>query len=153
MTDQPKRLFLIDGSSYIYRAYFAIRHLSNSKGLATNAVYGFVNMLLKVAREQQPDHLAVVFDARGPTFRKKLYHEYKATRAHMPEDLVPQVPIIKEVVRAFNMPAIEKEGFEADDIIATLAKKFAAEGLEVTVVTGDKDLCRSSPSASDCSTP
>jgi DNA polymerase-1 len=140
MTDQPKRLFLIDGSSYIYRAYFAIRHLSNSKGLATNAVYGFVNMLLKVAREQQPDHLAVVFDARGPTFRKELFPEYKANRAHMPEDLVPQVPIIKEVVRAFNMPAIEKEGFEADDIIATLAKKFAAEGLEVTVVTGDKDL-------------
>jgi DNA polymerase-1 len=140
MTDQPKRLFLVDGSSYIYRAYFAIRHLSNSKGLATNAVYGFVNMLLKVAREQQPDHLAVVFDARGPTFRKELYPEYKATRAHMPEDLVPQVPIIKEVVRAFNMPAIEKEGFEADDIIATLAKKFAAKGLEVTVVTGDKDL-------------
>jgi DNA polymerase-1 len=140
MTDQPKRLFLIDGSSYIYRAYFAIRHLSNSKGLATNAVYGFVNMLLKVAREQQPDHLAVVFDARGPTFRKELYPEYKANRTHMPDDLVPQVPIIKDVVRAFNMPAIEKEGFEADDIIATLAKKFAAEGLEVTVVTGDKDL-------------
>ena len=140
MTDQPKRLFLIDGSSYIYRAYFAIRHLSNSKGLATNAVYGFVNMLLKVAREQQPDHLAVIFDARGPTFRKELFPEYKANRAHMTEDLVPQVPIIKEVVRAFNLPAIEKEGFEADDIIATLAKKFAAEGLEVTVVTGDKDL-------------
>ncbi|HXV22365.1 MAG TPA: DNA polymerase I [Desulfuromonadales bacterium] len=140
MTDQPKRLFLVDGSSYIYRAYFAIRHLSNSKGLATNAVYGFVNMLLKVAREQQPDHLAVIFDAKGPTFRKELYPEYKANRTRMPDDLVPQVPIIKEVVRAFNMPAIEKEGFEADDIIATLAKKFAAEGLEVTVVTGDKDL-------------
>jgi DNA polymerase-1 len=140
MTDQPKRLFLIDGSSYIYRAYFAIRHLSNAKGLATNAVFGFVNMLLKVVREQQPDHLAVVFDAKGPTFRKEIYPEYKATRAQMPADLVPQVPIIKEVVRAFNMPAIEKEGFEADDIIATLAKRFAAEGLEVTVVTGDKDL-------------
>jgi len=140
MTNQSKRLFLIDGSSYIYRAYFAIRHLSNSKGLATNAVYGFVNMLLKVAREQQPDHLAVVFDARGPTFRKELYPDYKANRAHMPDDLVPQVPLIKEVVRAFNMPAIEQEGFEADDIIATLAKRFAAEGLEVTVVTGDKDL-------------
>jgi DNA polymerase-1 len=140
MSDQPKHLFLIDGSSYIYRAYFAIRHLSNSKGMATNAVFGFVNMLLKVVRDQRPDHLAVVFDARGPTFRKELYPEYKANRATMPEDLVPQVPIIKEVVRAFNLPAIEKAGFEADDIIATLAKKFAAEGLEVTVVTGDKDL-------------
>jgi DNA polymerase-1 len=140
MTDQPKRLYLIDGSSYIYRAYFAIRHLSNSKGFATNAVYGFVNMLLKVVREQAPDHLAVIFDARGPTFRKEIYPEYKANRAQMPEDLVPQIPVIKEIVRAFNMPAIEKEGFEADDIIATLAKKFAAEGMEVTVVTGDKDL-------------
>ena len=140
MTEQPKRLYLIDGSSYIYRAYFAIRHLSNSKGMATNAVYGFVNMLLKVVREERPDHLAVVFDARGPTFRKELYPEYKANRAAMPEDLAPQIPVIKELVRAFNMPAIEKEGFEADDIIATLARRFAAEGLEVTVVTGDKDL-------------
>ena len=140
MTDRPQRIFLIDGSSYIYRAYFAIRHLSNAKGFATNAIYGFTNMLLKVMREEQPDHLAVVFDARGPTFRKELYPEYKANRATMPEDLVPQVPVIKDVVRAFNMPAIEKEGFEADDIIATLAKKFDAEGLAVTVVTGDKDL-------------
>lgn len=140
MTDQPKRLYLIDGSSYIYRAYFAIRHLSNSKGFATNAVLGFINMLLKVVREHAPDHLAVVFDAKGPTFRKELYPEYKANRTAMPEDLVPQIPYIKEVVRAFNMPAIEKAGYEADDIIATLAKKFAAEGLEITVVTGDKDL-------------
>ncbi|MDX9708423.1 MAG: DNA polymerase I [Trichloromonas sp.] len=140
MTEQPRRLYLIDGSSYIYRAYFAIRHLSNSKGFATNAVLGFINMLLKVVREHAPDHLAVVFDAKGPTFRKELYPEYKANRSAMPEDLAPQIPYIKEVVRAFNMPAIEKAGYEADDIIATLAKKFAAEGLEITVVTGDKDL-------------
>jgi DNA polymerase-1 len=140
MSDQPQRLYLIDGSSYIYRAYFAIRHLSNSKGFATNAVFGFINMLLKVVREHAPDHLAVVFDAKGPTFRKEIYPEYKANRSAMPEDLVPQIPYIKEVVRAFNMPAIEKAGYEADDIIATLAKKFAAEGLEITVVTGDKDL-------------
>jgi DNA polymerase-1 len=140
MTDRPQRIYLIDGSSYIYRAYFAIRHLSNARGFATNAVYGFTNMLLKVVRDEAPDHLAVVFDARGPTFRKELYPAYKANRATMPEDLSPQIPVIKEVVRAFNMPAIEKEGFEADDIIATLAKRFAAEGLEVTVVTGDKDL-------------
>ncbi len=140
MSATPQRLFLIDGSGYIYRAYFAIRHLSNSKGEATNAVYGFINMLLKVVREQQPDHLAVVFDSRGPTFRHQLYPQYKANRAAMPEDLVPQVPLIKEVVRAFNMPAIELAGFEADDIIATLAKRFAAAGMEVTVVTGDKDL-------------
>ncbi len=140
MTDTPQRLYLIDGSSYIYRAYFAIRHLSNSKGFPTNAVYGFVNMLLKVVREESPDHLAVVFDARGPTFRKEIYPEYKANRAAMPEDLIPQIPLIKEAVRGFNMPVLEKEGFEADDIIATLAKRFAAQGMEITVVTGDKDL-------------
>jgi len=140
MSDSPQRLFLIDGSSYIYRAYYAIRHLSNSRGEATNAIFGFTNMLLKVVRELSPDHLAVVFDSKGPTFRKEIYPEYKANRAAMPDDLVPQIPVIKEVVKAFNMPAIEQAGFEADDIIATLAKRFAAQGMEVTVVTGDKDL-------------
>jgi len=140
MTDQPQRLYLIDGSSYIYRAYFAIRHLSNSKGLATNAIFGFTNMLLKVVREHAPDHLAVIFDAKGPTFRKEIYPEYKANRSAMPEDLVPQIPLIKELVRAFNMPALEVPGFEADDIIATLARRFEAQGLAITVVTGDKDL-------------
>ncbi len=140
MAEQAQRVYLVDGSSYIYRAYYAIRHLSNSKGEATNAVYGFTNMLLTLVRDEKPDHLAVVFDAKGPTFRKELYPEYKANRSAMPEDLVPQVPLIKEVVRAFNMPALEKTGFEADDIIATLAREYAAQGLEVTVVTGDKDL-------------
>ena len=140
MSDQPLRLFLIDGSSYIYRAYFAIRHLSNSQGMATNAIYGFTNMLLKVIRELKPDQLAVIFDSKGPTFRKEIYPDYKANRAAMPEDLVPQIPYIKRVVQAFNLPGIEMPGYEADDIIATLAKKFSAEGMEVTVVTGDKDL-------------
>ena len=140
MTEQSQRIYLIDGSSYIYRAYYAIPHLSNARGAATNAVYGFTNMLLKVVRDEKPDHLAVIFDAKGPTFRKEIYPEYKANRAKMPEDLVPQIPLIKEVVRAFNMPVVEKEGFEADDIIATLAERFAASGMAVTVVTGDKDL-------------
>ncbi len=140
MSNQPQRLFLIDGSSYIYRAYYAIRHLSNSQGMATNAIYGFTNMLLKVVRESKPDQLAVIFDSKGPTFRKDIYPEYKANRSAMPEDLVPQIPYIKRVVEAFNMPGIEKAGYEADDIIATLAAKFAAKGMQVTVVTGDKDL-------------
>jgi len=140
MTDQPQRIYLIDGSSYIYRAYFAIRQLSNSKGVATNAVFGFTNMLLKVMREENPDHLAVIFDAKGPSFRKEIYPEYKANRSAMPEDLRPQIPLIKEVVRAFNMPALELAGYEADDIIATLARRFAERGMAVTVVTGDKDL-------------
>ena len=140
MSQQPKRIYLIDGSSYIYRAYFAIRHLSNSRGEATNAVYGFTNMLLGLLRDEDPDRLAVVFDSRGPTFRTELYPEYKANRAAMPEDLVPQVPRIKEVVKALNLPSIERSGYEADDIIATLARRYAAQGHEVTVVTGDKDL-------------
>jgi DNA polymerase-1 len=136
----PRKIYLVDGSSYIYRAYYAIRHLSNSKGEATNAVYGFTNMLLNLVRDEKPDKLAVVFDAKGPTFRKELYPEYKANRSAMPEDLVPQVPIIKDVVRALNMPALEQTGVEADDIIATLAKRYAEQGLDVVVVTGDKDL-------------
>lgn len=140
MTEQAQRLYLIDGSSYIYRAYYAIRQLSNSRGLATNAVLGFTNMLLKVVREEKPDHLAVVFDAKGPSFRKEIYPEYKANRAAMPEDLRPQIPFIKALVEAFNMPALELAGYEADDIIATLARRFAGEGMAVTVVTGDKDL-------------
>ena len=140
MMAQKEQVYLIDGSSYIYRAYFAIRHLSNSKGEATNAVYGFTNMLLNLLRDKQPGHVAVIFDSKGPTFRKELYSEYKANRAAMPDDLVPQIPLIKEVVKGFNLPALEKPGFEADDIIATLAKRYVAEGYQVTVVTGDKDL-------------
>ncbi|MEA3361762.1 MAG: DNA polymerase I [Thermodesulfobacteriota bacterium] len=140
MLKQNERVYLIDGSSYIYRAYFAIRHLSNSKGEATNAVYGFTNMLLTLLREEKPDRVAVIFDAKGPTFRKELYPEYKANRSAMPEDLVPQIPLIKSIVRAFNLPALELSGYEADDIIATLAKRYADQGLDITVVTGDKDL-------------
>lgn len=140
MSETAQRLYLVDGSSYIYRAYYAIRHLSNSKGEATNAIYGFTTMLLTLLRQEQPHHIAVVFDSKGPTFRKELYPEYKANRSAMPEDLVPQIPLIKEMVRAFNMPALELTGYEADDIIATLARRFAEQGLEVTVVTGDKDL-------------
>ena len=136
----PQRIYLIDGSSYIYRAYYAIRQLSNSKGFATNAVMGFTNMLLKVVRDEKPDGVVVVFDAKGPTFRKDMYSEYKANREAMPEDLVPQVPIIKDVVRGFRIPALELAGFEADDIIATLADQCVAAGAEVVVVTGDKDL-------------
>lgn len=140
MANKNQRVYLIDGSSYIYRAYYAIRHLSNSKGEATNAIYGFTNMLLNLVRDERPDRLAVIFDAKGPTFRKELYPEYKANRSAMPEDLVPQVPLIKDVVRALNMPALELAGYEADDIIATLALEYASQGLDVTVVTGDKDL-------------
>ncbi len=133
-------LYLIDGSSYIYRAYYAIRHLSSPKGVPTNALYGFTQMLLKVIKERQPDHLAVVFDAGRLTFRNEIYPEYKANRAAMPDDLRPQLEPIKEMVRAFNIPALELAGYEADDIIGTIARDCEQKGLAVVVVTGDKDL-------------
>ncbi|MDH3976276.1 MAG: DNA polymerase I [Deltaproteobacteria bacterium] len=135
-----KRLFLIDGSSYIYRAFFALPHLSNSKGVPTNAVYGYTAMLLKVMREETPDYLAVAFDSRGPTFRHEVYKEYKANRPSMPDNLVPQIPFIHDITAAFNLPVLSKEGVEADDIIGTLAKKAANHDLEVVIVTGDKDM-------------
>jgi DNA polymerase-1 len=133
-------LYLIDGSSYIYRAYYAIRHLSSPKGFPTNALYGFTQMLLKVMKDRRPDHLAVVFDVGRQTFRTEMYPEYKANRAAMPDDLLPQISPIKEMVRAFNIPTLELAGYEADDIIGTLARDCEAKGMDVVVVTGDKDL-------------
>lgn len=137
---EKKRLFLIDGSSYIYRAFFAIPHLSNTRGVPTNAVYGYTAMLLKVIREEKPDYLAVAFDAKGPTFRHELYKEYKANRPAMPDDLQPQIPYIHEVTAGFNFPVLSQPGVEADDIIGTLAGQAAEAGLEVVIVTGDKDM-------------
>ncbi|MDD3293837.1 MAG: DNA polymerase I [Geobacteraceae bacterium] len=139
MTGKPV-VYLIDGSSYIYRAYYAIRHLSSPKGFPTNALYGFTQMLLKVMKDRSPDHLAVVFDAGRRTFRTELYPLYKANRTAMPEDLVPQIAPIKEMVRAFNIPALERDGYEADDIIGSIARQCEKKGMKVVVVTGDKDL-------------
>jgi len=133
-------LYLVDGSSYIYRAYYAIRHLSSPSGFPTNAIYGFIQMLLKLLKDHDPKHVAVIFDAGRITFRTDLYPEYKANRAAMPDDLRQQVGPIREVVRAFNIPALELAGYEADDIIGCLAGRFSAKGGRVVVVTGDKDL-------------
>ncbi|GFO70096.1 DNA polymerase [Geomonas limicola] len=140
MTTDREKLYLLDGSSYIYRAYFAIRHLSSPTGFPTNALYGFTQMLLKVMKDHAPAHVAVVFDAGKHTFRNELFPAYKATRSAMPDDLVPQLGPIKEMVRAFNIPALELTGFEADDIIGTIARQCEAKGLDCVVVTGDKDL-------------
>jgi DNA polymerase I len=133
-------LVLVDGNNYVYRAFYAIPELTNSKGFPTNAIYGFTNMLMKLLREQQPQYVAVAFDMKGPTFRHEAFEAYKATRKPMPEALRPQIDYIKNVVRGFSIPVIDKEGTEADDIIGTLAQRFAAEGLKVVVVSGDKDL-------------
>jgi DNA polymerase-1 len=135
-----KKLFLIDGSSYIFRAFFAVRGLSNSKGLPTNAVFGFTSMLLKILRDHKPDGVAVVFDTKAPTFRNELYKAYKANRPQMPDDLAVQIPYIKKIVEAFRIPSLEQEGYEADDLIGTIAKKAEQDGLEVVIISGDKDL-------------
>lgn len=133
-------LVLVDGNNYVYRAFYAIPELSNSKGFPTNAIYGFTNMLMKLLREQQPAYIAVAFDMKGPTFRHEAFEAYKATRKPMPEPLRPQIEYIKNIVRGFSIPVLEREGTEADDIIGTLAQRFAGKDLKVVVVSGDKDL-------------
>jgi DNA polymerase I len=134
-----KRLFLIDGNSFCYRAFYAIRSLSNSKGQPTNAVYGFNSMLGKIIKDEKPDMLAVAFDLKGPTFRHKKFDEYKIHRKPMPDDLVSQMSYIKQLVQAHNIPIYEMQGYEADDVLATLAKKAEDRDIETFIVTGDKD--------------
>ncbi len=134
------RIFLIDGQSYIYRAFYAVRELQTSTGFPTNAIFGFVNMLQRIRADYHPSYMAVVFDAPGKNFRHGLYQAYKAHRLAMPESLRPQIPRIKEIVRAYRIPVLELEGYEADDIIATLATRWEKQGAEVVIVSGDKDL-------------
>ena len=138
MSDRPK-LFLIDGSSYLFRAFYAIAHLSNSKGLPTNATFGFTQMLLKVLKDHRPDYLAVIFDLKAPTFRSEVYKEYKANRPAMPEGLTPQIPYIKKIIEGYRIALMEMEGYEADDLIGTVAKRLESE-VDVVIITGDKDI-------------
>ncbi len=134
-----KILYLIDGTAYIHRAYHAIHGLSSSKGLPTNAVFGFTRMLIKLMEERSPEFAVMVFDARGPTFRHEIFSDYKANRPPMPEDMSVQIPYIKEISRAYNLPVLEMPGYEADDIIGTLSRMAQEQGFEVVMVTGDKD--------------
>lgn len=136
---REKRLYLIDGSSYIHRAYHAISGLSNSKGLPTNAVFGFTKMLLKLIKEKAPEYVVIFFDAKGPTFRHKIFEAYKANRPPMPEDLSVQIPYIKDITSGFNITGIEMPGFEADDLMGTFARMAEEAGFFVTMITGDKD--------------
>ncbi len=140
MVEAGRVLYLIDISSYFYRAFHAIRGLSTSKGFPTNAVFGVTNMLLKVLRERQPRYLALVLDSKGPTFRHERFPAYKAHRPPMPPDLVAQLPYIHKIIRGLNLPAIEQQGFEADDLICTLVGKAKAQGFQVEIISGDKDL-------------
>jgi len=134
-----KTIYLVDGTAYVYRAYHAIRNLSNSTGLPTNAVLGFTKMLNKLIEDRSPEYIAMFFDSKGPTFRHKLYGEYKANRPPMPEDLSIQIPHIKKVSEGFNLEPIELQGFEADDLIGTIAGSAEKSGFNVVIITGDKD--------------
>ena len=138
--NERPRLFLIDGHSYIYRAYYAIRHLSNSRGMPTNAIYGFTMMLQKIVRERKPDYLAVAFDSKGKTMRHEQFEAYKAQRPEMPDALQKQIPYIQRMVEAHRIPVLIQEGVEADDLIGTLARRADALGFDITIVSGDKDM-------------
>ena len=135
-----KRLFLIDGMSHIYRAYYAVRSLSNAQGLPTGAVFGFTSMLRKLIEAQKPDYIGVAMDLEGAASRREKYADYKATRKPMPEDLRPQIPYIRRVCAAFRIPVIDLAGHEADDVIGTLAKKAGEMNLHTVIVTSDKDM-------------
>src|SRR3989338_1527341 len=128
------KFILLDGNSFCYRAFYAVRDLRNSKGEPTNAVFGFVTMLEKLLKDTTPDGAAVMFDLKGPTFRHERYDQYKIQRAPMPDELVSQIPVIKELVQAFCIPIFEKQGYEADDVMATVAKKLEQAGHEVLIV-------------------
>jgi DNA polymerase I len=135
-----ERLFLLDGMALAYRAYFSFisRPLINSRGENTSAIFGFVNTLMKIL-DEKPEHIAVVFDTKEPTFRHVMYQQYKATRQKMPEDMAGQLDLLKDVVRAFNVPCLELPGYEADDIMGTLARRAEVQGIDTFLVTGDKD--------------
>ncbi|MBF0486308.1 MAG: DNA polymerase I [Candidatus Omnitrophica bacterium] len=134
------RIFLIDGHALCYRAFYAVSELKNSKGQPTNAVFGFVNILKRIMKEHSPKYMAVCFDVSKDTKRKEKYADYKIHRPSMPEGLAEQIPVIRDVIRAYSIPIFEKEGFEADDVLATLAQRFGAKSREVVIVTDDKDM-------------
>ena len=135
-----QKLVLIDGHSILNRAFYGVPDLSNAEGLHTNAIYGFLNILFKILEEEKPDYLAVAFDVHAPTFRHKMYDAYKGTRKPMPEELREQVPVMKEVLKAMHVVIMEQAGLEADDILGTLAKKAEKQGMEISLVSGDRDL-------------
>jgi len=140
MTDPSPRLFLIDGSSYIFRAFFAIPPLSNAAGLPTNAIYGFTNILLKLLKQYRPEYVVVALDAGRETFRNEMFADYKSNRPEAPPELIPQFPYFRKVLDGLNVSLLELPGYEADDIIATLCDRMADKGCELVVVSSDKDL-------------
>ena len=134
------KLILVDGSGYIFRAYYALPPMTNSEGIPINAVYGFTNMIIKLIEDFNPKNICVVFDFGKDTFRNLIYENYKANRSEPPEDLIPQFDLIKDASRAIGLPTIEKQGFEADDLIATFTDQAKNMNREVVIISSDKDL-------------
>ena len=134
------KIVLIDGHSMLNQAFYGVPDLTNSQGQHTNAVFGFLNILFRILEEEHPQYLAVAFDVSAPTFRHKMYDAYKGTRKAMPEELREQVPLLKELLHAMHVPCMEQAGLEADDILGTMAVRSEAAGLEVSLVSGDRDL-------------
>jgi DNA polymerase-1 len=134
-----KKLFLIDGNSLLYRSYYAIQRLSTSQGFPTNAIYGFINTLRKIVEQEKPHYLGIVFDTGKPTLRHQMFKAYKAHRKPMPEDLIPQVPVLKKVLRAMNIPLFQHENYEADDVLGSLAQKAGEKRIPAVIVSTDKD--------------
>jgi DNA polymerase-1 len=139
MPEQRRELVLVDGSGYIFRAFFALPQLNNSRGMPTNAVYGFIRMLVKLLKDVRPSHIGVVFDSAKKTFRDDLFEDYKKNRPEAPNDLVAQIPYIHRAVEAFRIRSIVRDGYEADDVIATLAARAAKKHIDTIIVTADKD--------------
>ena len=142
MIDKKPPFVLVDGSSYLFRAFHALPPLTNSKGQPTGAVYGVINMLNKLVEEYKPDKIAVVFDAKGKTFRNDMYKEYKANRPPMPDELRSQIAPLHELVEALGYPMVIVPGVEADDVIGTYARQATAQGVDTVISTGDKDLAQ-----------
>ena len=134
-----KKFLIIDGNSIINRAFYGIRLLSTKNGMYTNGIYGFLNIMLKHLEEMEPEYVAVAFDLKAPTFRHKMYDKYKAQRKGMPPELAMQMPVLKEILSAMNITILEKEGYEADDIIGTVSRLCRQNEVECFILTGDKD--------------
>ena len=135
-----EKIVLIDGHSILNRAFYGLPDLTNSEGLHTNAIYGFLTIMFKILEEEKPEYLTVAFDVHAPTFRHKMYDAYKGTRKPMAEELRQQVPVIKEVLKAMGVRIIEQPGLEADDLLGTLSRRAEEQGMEVSVISGDRDL-------------
>ena len=135
-----EKIVLIDGHSILNRAFYGVPDLTNAEGLHTNAIYGFLNILFKILEEERPDYLTVAFDVHAPTFRHKMFSDYKGTRKPMAEELRQQVPVMKEVLRAMKIKIVEQEGLEADDLLGTIAGIGERAGMDVAILSGDRDL-------------